>query len=243
MLTVLQLQDLVRYYARDESILLTGTTGLSILNTAYRRLVLETDAAEFRVKTRLAQTIDGQGTYVFNLTEVIDEGTSGTSPTGEMSEGDSGDTGTITIDGGDSSNPCTFTQIYSVEVENNATGNLKNIQVHAGSEYTWSDSGRDAKQIPVYWLRKDEAGVNKIEFRPAPEYNYGDIIVTFKDEPDLLALSTDTTRYLSKTMDDILARYVASEYLIRNGFLDAGTFQIETAKNILSTMAKEWQRL
>jgi hypothetical protein len=217
-LTVEKIEELVRRYSRNYSLVLSVSPGLDKLNSIYRQVAIMYEWPELRntLTSINLSTLSGTGVYSWFI---VDGGTSTTTTWAfSYDGGDSTTTSwTYTIDDGSSIPPGEYYSIASVEVENSASSEEYNVLLKAKSEAEWSLTAKDAASVPVYYRRINDGGVNSIELNPAPNYTGGALKITGYLEPTPLLNSSSTTLFLSSIPDYVIARLLASDYLLLSG--------------------------
>lgn len=225
MSTLSEIQTQARFFARNEVIDITAEPGLSIFNGVYQHVVTLKKYPEFRFKRELDTTVDTTASYTWSIVVLVDCGTASTTDTLTIDCGTASSTDTELIDCGDafSGSAVTPYNVTAIEVETSATSGIMEMTFSPDSEDIWSEVAKDDDGQPYYWVRNNATPV--VEFRPAPDFTGGEIRVTGYDEPDELNVSTQETRFLGSTIDDVIARLVAAEYLERAGMPGADSLR------------------
>ena len=199
--TLTQIQTGVRYNARDDSIDLTDTTLLAIVNRIYRRMSAALPFPELTRRENLNTTTADQNSYSidgltnkytdFKVVEILNNA--------------------LDVD--------TFgTIVFGInKFTSSASTTYKSIHPPA-TEQDWDIAGRTtSQQIPDYYRRLHDGTNNIIEFRPAPSTASQQIRVTGIIEPSELTAASSTTIFLLKEADEVFEHLIAAEIIDREG--------------------------
>ena len=195
--TLTQIETLVQFNARDDSIALTTDPGLSIANSIYRAVASLLPWPEFRkTVSTTATTLTTTGNYAWVTTNV-------------------------------------FGDVRSVEVGATATDATFQLLVSPPTELDWNLASKQANTIPVYYVRHNTGGADKVELRPNPSYAGASIKVTGIVEPTDLVNGSSVTDFLTSSADDALAHLIAASFAVRDGFAPLAQVNTQRATEIL----------
>ena len=238
--TLAEIEKIVRYYTGNRKLVLAVDPGLNFFNSMYRGIARAVPWPEFRVLVRddNIKTVSGTNVYDWLGRDIIDGGASDTTTSSaepfwfEIDGGSSTDSAfPLTVDGGSSfDNTTVFSDVVAVEVgDSSATDAAYNLMISPPSEAEWGKTASDDDGVPVYYVRFSQGGTNKMELRPAPDYNNATIQVTGYEEPENIVYESDTTSFTSDLGDDILARILSANYYFGKSNVNRGMFHLQQA--------------
>jgi hypothetical protein len=110
-----------------------------------------------------------------------------------------------------------YTDVKAFEIGNDASNTQYILQIIPETELEWNQASKDSNRIPSMYMRYNDAGTDKVEIRPIPNYSSATMKVTGITEPTALVNGSSTTEFLLSSADDALAHLIAAAYLERAG--------------------------
>jgi hypothetical protein len=226
--TLAQIQTLVRYNARDDSIDLTTTTNLAIVNETYRELISQLPWPEYLRKAILtSQTVADQEEYQWtgasfpifldvNYIEIL----------------------SLSYD-----KDTTDSDIFNTNTITSATARYTYKAVWPPpNEWEWNLAGRRTSVDQPLWYKRLNNGTNDVvALRPTPSVTGYNIRVVGVIEPTALTGSSDTTGFISNQADEAFAHLVAANLATRDGFNDIATWNTNKTNSILKGLFQDEQ--
>jgi hypothetical protein len=125
--------------------------------------------------------------------------------------------------------------VRSVEVGSDASNTEMVLVMPAPTERQWNEAAKAKNGQPVYYMRKNDGGTEKIFLRPVPGYSTGIIQATGVIEPTALANGGSTGFDLLST-DDAFALLIAADWLAHDMDSAHAAVLVRSAQKILSSI-------
>jgi len=125
--------------------------------------------------------------------------------------------------------------VRSVEVGSDASNTDMLLVLPAPTERLWNEAAKATNGQPVYYMRKNDSGTEKIFLRPIPGYGSATIQATGIIEPTALANGGSTTFDLLSA-DDAFALLIAADWLFHDMKAESASVLVQSAQKILSSI-------